>query len=198
EISNRHSFCFVGRYGKAELAKLWSFRFSKNKRRAAITKRRLPLRWGFYARAPLGSVEVMLHDELARCPHWAHTLRCERKDHRYYEILEQTLSRGFDYRYFAIKDTHGDVRAIQPFFIVDQDLLAGLNPTFGPVINRVRQIWPRFMRMRTLMVGCAAGEGHLDQHDFMSPYELSQIFASALVTHARKLGVSIIVLKEFP
>jgi len=140
----------------------------------------------------------MLHDELARCPHWAHTLRCERKDHRYYEILEQTLSRGFDYRYFAIKDTHGDVRAIQPFFIVDQDLLAGLNPTFGPVINRVRQIWPRFMRMRTLMVGCAAGEGHLDQHDFMSPYELSQIFASALVTHARKLGVSIIVLKEFP
>ena len=29
----------------------------------------------------------------------------------------------------------------------------------------VRISWPRFMLTRTLMVGCAAGEGHLDGHD---------------------------------
>jgi hypothetical protein len=29
------------------------------------------------------------------------------------------------FRYFAIKDEDGSVRAVQPFFIIDQDLLLG-------------------------------------------------------------------------
>jgi hypothetical protein len=27
-------------------------------------------------------------------------------------------------------------------------------------------VWPRFLKMRALMVGCAVGEGHLDGSDF--------------------------------
>jgi hypothetical protein len=41
--------------------------------------------------APRGSVEVILRDELARCRRWACSFECERKDHRYYEIVEDTI-----------------------------------------------------------------------------------------------------------
>jgi len=147
--------------------------------------------------APPGSVEVILRDELMHCRRWACSFEYERKDHRYYEIVEDTILQGFDYRYFVIKDANGRVRAVQPFFILDQDLLVGASAKIGTLIDCVRRVWPRFMRMRTLMVGCAAGEGHLDNADVVPRYQ-SQLLASAILTHARKLKVSLIVLKEFP
>jgi len=147
--------------------------------------------------APRGSVEIILRDELMHCRRWAGSFNCERKDHRYYEIVEDTILQGFDYRYFVIKDKNGSVRAVQPFFILDQDLLVGAGGKIGGLIDLVRRVWPRFMRMRTLMVGCAAGEGHLDSADG-TPYDQARLLASAILTHARKLKVSLIVLKEFP
>ena len=147
--------------------------------------------------APRGSVEVILRDELARCRRWACSFECERKDHRYYEIVEDTIQQGFDYRYFIIKDANGGVCAVQPFFILDQDLLVGTSARIQAPIDCVRQVWPRFLRMRTLMVGCAAGEGHLDNAD-LAPCCPSRLLASAILTHARKLKVSLVVLKEFP
>ena len=145
-----------------------------------------------------GSVETIRRDQLACCRHWSHAFERERKDYRYYEIVEDTILQGFEYRYFAIKDLHGEVCAVQPFFILDQDLLAGATPRIGSLIKAIRSIWPRFMRLRVLMVGCAAGEGHLDNADAMPPACQSQLLASAIVPEASKLKVSLIVLKEFP
>ena len=76
-----------------------------------------------------GSVEVTSRDELSRCPHWARAFASKRKDHRYYEIVEETILQRFEYRYFAIKDEQGEVRAVQPFFIHDEDLLEGVSPS---------------------------------------------------------------------
>jgi len=145
-----------------------------------------------------GSVETIRRDELAHCLHWPHAFEHERKDSRYYEIVEDTILQGFEYRYFAIKDTHGEVRAIQPFFILDQDMLVGASPKVCNLINAIRNIWPRFMRVRVLMVGCAAGEGHLDNAEAMPFDHQSQLLASAIVTEAIKLRAPLIVLKEFP
>jgi Peptidogalycan biosysnthesis/recognition len=145
-----------------------------------------------------GSVETIRRDELAHCLHWPHAFEHERKDSRYYEIVEDTILQGFEYRYFAIKDTHGEVRAIQPFFILDQDMLVGASPKVGNLINAIRNIWPRFMRVRVLMVGCAAGEGHLDNAEALPFDHQSQLLASAIVTEAIKLRAPLIVLKEFP
>jgi hypothetical protein len=145
-----------------------------------------------------GSVETIRRDELAHCLHWPHAFEHERKDSRYYEIVEDTILQGFEYRYFAIKDTHGEVRAIQPFFILDQDMLVGASTKVGNLINAIRNIWPRFMRVRVLMVGCAAGEGHLDNVEAMPFDHQSQLLASAIVTEAIKLRAPLIVLKEFP
>jgi len=150
------------------------------------------------AQAVPGSVETIRRDELACCRHWSRAFEHERKDSRYYEIVEDTILQGFEYRYFTLKDASGAVCAVQPFFILDQDLLLGISPKIGGLIKSIRNIWPRFMRLRMLMVGCAAGEGHLDNADVMSLFHQSQLLASAIVTEASKLRVSLIVLKEFP
>jgi hypothetical protein len=143
------------------------------------------------------SVDVMSRLGLVRCQRWAHAFHSERKDHRYYEVVEDTIS-GFDYRYFAIKDQTGVVRAIAPFFLLDQDLLAGMNGRLKTIIDRVRHVWPRFMHMRTLMIGCAAGEGHLDDSDELSRADQARLLAATLTRHAIDLGARLIVLKEFP
>src|SRR5437588_8935735 len=116
-------------------------------------------------RAARGSVEVLTRAELAGCAHWRRAFARERKDRRYYEIVEDTILQGWKHHYFAIKDEQGGIRAIQPFFILDQDILAGANSGIGALVQSVRWAWPRFMRLRTLMVGCIAGEGHLDGAD---------------------------------
>ena len=112
--------------------------------------------------ATSGSVEIMSRGEVMGCARWASAFAGKHKDRRYYELVEDTIQPDFVFRYFAIKDEDGSVCAVQPFFIIDQDLLLGMNTRLGGVIGFVRRLWPRFMKMRTLMVGCAAGEGHLD------------------------------------
>jgi predicted N-acyltransferase len=62
----------------------------------------------------------------------------------------------------------------------------------------VRRAWPRFMMTRALMVGCAAGEGYLDDADEVSHAEQAQLLAATLADHAGRLGAHLIVFKEFP
>src|SRR6267142_5254271 len=73
------------------------------------------------------SVSVVSRAELSGCAPWTSTFADQRKDYRYYEILDDTLRHDFEYRYFAIVDDNGYVRAIQPFFLVDHDILEGLD-----------------------------------------------------------------------
>jgi hypothetical protein len=144
------------------------------------------------------AVELVSRTELAYCPRWKQAFGHQRKDHRYYEIVEDTIQQGFDYRYFVVKDGSGAVRAIQPCFILDQDLLQGAGPQVGMFAELVRRLWPRFMRVRTLMVGCAAGEGHIDATEESSRRALARALAYAIVGHARNSRAPLIVLKEFP
>ena len=97
-------------------------------------------------------LEVVTRDDLQRCPRWRVAFANERKDHRYYEVVEDTLHPEFDYRYFVIKDTVSQVCAVQPFFLLDLDLLVGASPRFGMLIDAIRRMWPHLMRARTLMV----------------------------------------------
>ena len=114
------------------------------------------------------------------------------KDHpRYYELVEDTIQPDFVFRYFAIKDEDGSVRAVQPFFIIDQDLLLGTYTRLGGVIGFIRRLWPRFMKMRTLMVGCAAGEGHLDGAVQLH-HASAEILAASITGLARGQGKTIV------
>src|SRR5580693_4170698 len=71
-------------------------------------------------------VDVLSVAEVAECRRWPRAFAGERKDHRFYEIVEETMRQGFDYRYFALRDAGGEVRAVAPFFVLDQDLCAGM------------------------------------------------------------------------
>jgi len=143
-------------------------------------------------------VSVISRLQLRNCRHWQRAFASQHKDRRYYEIVEDTIHPEFDYWYFAIRDRLGDIQAIQPFFILDLDILAGARPQFGRLIDAIRLRWPRFMFMKAMMVGCAAGEAHLDEGDDSTHAATAQCLAGAIVQHAHALGARLIVLKEFP
>jgi hypothetical protein len=142
------------------------------------------------------TIRMATRAELAASPHWQAAFARERKDHRYYELVEDTLTDGFTYGYFVV-ERDGAVCAIQPYFIVDQDLLAGTGAQVTRLVAGLRRTWPRLLRARMLMVGCAAGEGHLDG-DGASHGATADAFAAALPRLARALRCAIITLKEFP
>ncbi len=144
------------------------------------------------------SVEVETRAELESCPVWRSMFAGERKDYRYYEIIEDTLPDNFEYRYFAIRDDAGRIRAVQPFFLIDQDILEGVRPEYVRWASFVRRANPRFLKLRTLMVGCSAGEGHLACADDLPATAAAETLSRDIVKHARALGADLIVLKEFP
>jgi hypothetical protein len=144
------------------------------------------------------NVAVLTREEVMRCQHWAQAFATERKDHRYYELVEDTIQPEFDFRYFAIQDASGETRAVQPFFLLDQDMLAGTSHWMKISADFIRRLWPRFLLMRTLMVGCAAGEGHLDTNSQLPRNLLAKLLAAGITSHARELKARLIVLKEFP
>src|SRR5215469_6215654 len=143
-------------------------------------------------------LSVISRHQLQKNRHWQRAFASQHKDRRYYEIVEDTIHPEFDYWYFAIRRHQGKIEAIQPFFILDQDILAGIQPSFAPLIGAIRRQWPRFMIMKTMMVGCVAGEAHLDDGDEQARANTAQSLAGAIVAHARALGARLIVLKEFP
>src|SRR5260370_7138462 len=70
------------------------------------------------------SISVVSRAELSGCAPWTFTFADQRKDHRYYEILDDTLRDNFEYQYFAI--VYNDVQelAIHPSFLFDPTILA--------------------------------------------------------------------------
>src|SRR5579864_6809289 len=85
---------------------------------------------------PRCTVANVSRAELARTRHWTSAFAGKRKDHRYYELLEDTLAQGFEHRYFVIRGAHGEVRAVQPFIVLDQDLLTGLGSRSHGLVGR--------------------------------------------------------------
>ena len=145
---------------------------------------------------PHATIRIATRNEIAASAHWRTAFADERKDHRYYELIEDTLKGEFTYGYFTI-ESGGAVRAVQPYIVVDQDLLAGTGGFAQRLVGGIRRLWPRFLRARTLMVGCAAGEGHLDGGE-LSEDLIGQLLGHSLTALARQVKCALVVLKEFP
>ena len=116
------------------------------------------------------------------------------KDHRYHAITEDTLGDQFAHRYFVFKNTQTGSHAVQPFLIVHQDLAAGLPARFRSLLTALRRRWPGFLKLRMLMVGCAAGDGQLGSEE---PWAVRALHA-ALPIAAKREKASVILLKDFP
>jgi predicted N-acyltransferase len=147
---------------------------------------------------PHGVVYAVSPEEIVDLDFWKAAFNDQRKDHRYYEIVHETLTEGFEHYYFVLEDRQGVVRAIQPFFLVDQDVVAGLPHVARALIARLRRLFPRFLMMKVLMVGCAAGEGHICLSSPEDGKWIAESLHSALRAYALKIKASLVVLKEFP
>lgn len=143
------------------------------------------------------SLRIVPRTELKDCDAWASAFAESRKDRRYYEIVEDTLRDRFEYGYLAIVDAAGIVRAVQPFFLLDQDLLEGVGSDWR-LVSFFRRYYPRLLKLRTMMIGCSAGEGHLTEANDLPPALIAKVLSEGVVQSARSVQARMIVLKEFP
>ena len=120
-------------------------------------------------------------------------------DHRYYEIIHESLRDQFAHYYLFLRDANGMTRAIQPFFIVSQDLAAGTPEFIRNALAQVRRLFPGFLKLRTLMVGCSAGEGDivLERVSRRVNWTVDALNES-LAPVAHRLKAVLIVFKDYP
>jgi len=130
---------------------------------------------------------------------WAAGLQHQANDHRYYELTHDALGHQFEHYYLLLQDHAGKTRAIQPFLLVNQDLVTGMPKAIRRVMDRIRRRFPSTLVMRMLMVGCSAGEGHLARDRSTGSVEwVAQALSEALHPVARGFQAAMIVLKDFP
>jgi predicted N-acyltransferase len=143
-------------------------------------------------------VKVVTRTELQSCAAWKQAFQDKCKDHRYYEIVEETLENDFEHYYLLLEDSSGNVRAIQPVFFVRQNLVEGVPGKIRSLVDVVRKSFPRFLTMRVLMVGCAAGTGDLGACDESNEPWTANALRASLRSFARQSKASLVVLKDFP
>jgi len=130
---------------------------------------------------------------------WEAGLRDAATDHRYYELTHDALQDQFSHYYLLLKDSSDTTRAIQPFFIVNQDIILGMPDFVTRTIKKIRGRFPSLMKFRILMVGCSAGEGHLAQGSGdLDELWVIRALGEVLPQVAQKLGTELIVFKDFP
>jgi predicted N-acyltransferase len=147
---------------------------------------------------PQGLAKIVSRAELQNCDAWKRAFQSKCKDHRYYEIVEATLEGDFEHHYLVLEDDSGNARAIQPVFFVRQNLVEGVPGKIRCFVDFVRKKFPRFLTMRVLMVGCAAGAGDLGVCDEKDEGWAAKALLGVLRTYARRNRASLVVLKDFP
>src|SRR5438876_10379554 len=140
-----------------------------------------------------GTAAVVSPDELQQYEDWRHAFRDCCKDHRFYEIIEDTLANDFEYQYLILRDLDGNVRGIQPFFFVQQNLVEGIPGGVRHLVDSIRKKFPKFLTMRVLMVGCAAGEGHLGTLSPADSIWMAEALHECLLQIARTAKASLVV-----
>ena len=145
-----------------------------------------------------GFVRVVQLAELQNSDAWKRAFQNKCKDHRYYEIVEETLECEFEHHYLLLEDASRNVRAVQPVFLVRQNLVEGVPGKIRSIVDAIRKIFPRFLTMRVLMVGCGAGTGDLGVCDAQDEQWLVNALQASLGSYARRNKASLVVFKDFP
>ncbi len=144
-----------------------------------------------------GVARVLSREDLGQFESWTRAFSSKTKDHRFYEIVADTLGSNFEHHYLLLEDSAGEVRGVQPVFFVQQNLVEGI-PALRVAVEKVRRRFPRFLTMRLLMVGNAAGEGHLSACAPGDEAWVARALREVLPIFARQSRASLIVFKDFP
>ena len=140
---------------------------------------------------PEGRVRLLSPGEIRRQAIWPRAFARNAKDHRFYEILDETLHGQFEFHYLLIEDAQGSSVGVQPCFVLNQDVLAA-----SPVW--LRKFLPNGLRLRMLMAGCAAGEGRLGAAEARDEAPLARVIAAALPKIAKRFRARLVVWKDSP
>jgi hypothetical protein len=126
-------------------------------------------------------------------------------DHRYYEVVHKTLGHDFSLFYLVLHNGAGRFRGAQPFFVVDQNILAGVQGKVADFAERVRGRYPKFLTLKTLMLGNPAGPGGLGmvasarrEDEAADRFWFTAALGEALAQYGARHGVRIVVFKDFP
>lgn len=144
-----------------------------------------------------GVARVLTRNELRDLDAWQFAFPGKSKDHRFYEIVADNLGTNFEHHYLVLEDRTGTVRGIQPVFFVQQNLVEGI-PGLRAAVDKIRKRFSRFLTLRLLMVGNAAGEGHLSTCRAGDDEWVARALGEVLPVFARKSKASLIVFKDFP
>jgi Acetyltransferase (GNAT) domain len=145
-----------------------------------------------------GVARIFNRSKIADCEEWQRAFRDRCKDHRFYELIEETLANDFEYHYIVVEDAAGGVRAVQPVFFVRQNLIEGVPGKIRTIVDLIRKTFPRFLTMRVLMVGCAAGEGQLGTLDSNDNAWMAEALGGVVANYAKQSKASLVVWKDFP
>src|SRR6266576_225625 len=161
-----------------------------NSRFAMLHNNRIPI--------PRGIVTVVTRYELRISHAWKRAIEYKCKGHIYFAIVEDKLFQyDFEHHYLFLEDNSGQQRAIQPVFFVRQNLVEGVPGKVRSIVDEVRKIFPRFLTMRVLMVGCAAGAGDLGVSDENDETWMAKTLETGLLKYAQQNKASLIVFKDF-
>src|ERR1700756_5820548 len=144
-----------------------------------------------------GTARILTLAEVQNLDAWKRAFQDKCKDHRYYELIERTLANDFEYRYIVLEGKSGNVHAIQPILLVRQNLVEGVPGAFRRMVDLVRKRFPRFLTMRVLMIGCAAGAGELDASNSENEKWIGEALGPVLRAYARQNKASLVVFKDF-
>jgi hypothetical protein len=144
-----------------------------------------------------GTARFLKLSDVRNLAAWSRAFEGKCKDSRYYELIEETLANDFEYRYAVLEDATGKVRGIQPVLFVQQNLVEGVRGIFRNIVDSVRRKFPRFLTMRVLIVGCAAGPGELDATNLEDAKWIAEALGVTLRDYARTNKASLVVFKDF-
>ncbi len=145
----------------------------------------------FTAKCEAGELQVFLTcDEIPEAV-WQKFYGNDWKDHRFLEIVEETLI-GFEYFYLTLCDNSGKVVGLQPGFITKQDLAIGFPSVLRRGVLAIRHIYTSFLNPQMAFLGSPAANG---QHTTETPMDF---LAESFLAYAKHRKVSFLTFKEFP
>jgi Acetyltransferase (GNAT) domain len=127
---------------------------------------------------------------------WERAFSDSWKDFQYYELIEQTMRCGFEYRYLLVFDENDRPLALQPLLLANQDLVISAGAKVARLVAELRAVWPRFFKSRILFAGCLVGEGKMGVIE--SNTIAAALVAEALEKYAASFGIRLVGFKDFP
>ncbi len=145
---------------------------------------------------PRGHVLVFEHARDVPMGFWERGFSDCWKDFQYYDLIEQTMRCGFDYRYLLVFDENDRPIALQPLLVASQDLAISAGARIARLVAKLRTHWPHFLKSRVALAGCLVGDGKMGTME--SDETAAPLVAEAVEKYAGSIGIRLVGFKDFP